>query len=127
MIVISDSWFERDVRHEMLLRQSGLSIARRIFLIWLPRNSRLLILAMALAFAVSCALYTQTILLGGGRIETLMTELIVTVGSERRSAALTGLVNLLLPLIAFVLAMCLNRIAWRHRTGMQGEGYADFR
>ena len=27
MIVISDSWFERDVRHEMLLRQSGLSIA----------------------------------------------------------------------------------------------------
>ena len=127
MIVISDSWFERDVRHEMLLRQSGLKIARRIFLIWLPRNSRLLMLAMALAFAVSCALYTQTILLGGGRIETLMTELMVTIGSERRSAALTGLVNLLLPLSAFVLAMFLNRIAWRHRAGMQGEGYADFR
>ena len=127
MIVISDSWFERDVRHEMLLRQSGLSIARRIVLIWLPRNSRLLMLAMALAFAVSCALYTQTILLGGGRIETLMTELMVTVGSERRSAAITGLVNLLLPLIAFVLAMCLNRLAWRHRAGMQGDGYADFR
>ena len=41
---------------------------------------------------VSCALYTQTILLGGGRIETLMTELMVTVGSERRSAAL-GLIE----------------------------------
>ena len=45
-------------------------------------------------------------MLGGGRIETLVTELMVTLGGERRSAALTGLVNLLLPLIAFVLAMC---------------------
>ena len=126
MIVISDSWFERDPRHEMLLKQSGLPIARRIFLVWLPRNSRLLMLAMALAFSVSCALYTQTILLGGGRIETLMTELMVTVGSERRSAAITGLVNLLLPLIAFVLAMCLNRLAWRHRAGMQGRAMLIF-
>jgi putative thiamine transport system permease protein len=127
MIVISDSWFERDPRHEMLLKQSGLPIARRIFLVWIPRNSRLLVLAMALAFAVSCALYTQTILLGGGRIETLVTELMVTLGGERRAAALTGLVNLLLPLIAFVLAMCFNRAAWRHRAGMQGESYSDFR
>ena len=127
MIVVSDSWFDRDWRHEMLLKQANLPVWRRIFLIWMPRNSRLLVLAFALAFAVSCALYTQTILLGGGRIETLMTELMVTVGGERRSAALTGLVNLLLPLIAFGLALWVNRISWRHRAGMQGEGYADFR
>jgi len=127
MIVVSDSWFDRDWRHEMLLKQANLPVWRRIFLIWMPRNSRLLVLAFALAFAVSCALYTQTMLLGGGRIETLMTELMVTVGGERRSAALTGLVNLLLPLIAFGLALWVNRISWRHRAGMQGEGYADFR
>ncbi len=100
---------------------------RHILLIWMPRISRLLVLAFALAFAVSCSLYTQTILLGGGRIETLMTELMVTVGGERRPAAVTGLVNVLLPLIAFGLALWVNRISWRHRVGMQGDGYADFR
>ena len=127
MIVMSDSWFDRDRRHDMFLKQAGLPKGRRILLIWIPRHSRLLVLAFALAFAVSCALYTQTILLGGGRVETLMTELMVTVSGERRLAALTGLVNLLLPLIAFVLALWVNRISWSHRAGMQGEGYADFR
>jgi putative thiamine transport system permease protein len=127
MIVVSDSWFDRDWRHEVLLKQAGLTVWRQILLIWMPRHSRLLVLAFALAFAVSCALYTQTILLGGGRIETLMTELMVTVGGERRPAAVTGLVNVLLPLIAFGLALWVNRISWRHRVGMQGDGYADFR
>ncbi|MEL0223550.1 MAG: hypothetical protein VXA12_04810, partial [Gammaproteobacteria bacterium] len=88
MIVMSDSWFDRDRRHDMLLKQADLPLGRRILMIWMPRHSRLLVLAFALAFAVSCALYTQTILLGGGRVETLMTELMVTVGGERRLAAL---------------------------------------
>ena len=127
MIVVSDSWFDRNWRHEALLKQAGLTVWRQILLIWMPRHSRLLVLAFALAFAVSCALYTQTILLGGGRVETLMTELMVTVGGERRPAAVTGLVNVLLPLIAFGLALWVNRISWRHRVGMQGDGYADFR
>lgn len=127
MIVMSDSWFDRDRRHDMLLKQAGLPVVRRILIIWMPRHSRLLVLAFALAFAVSCALYTQTILLGGGRVETLMTELMVTVSGERRLAALTGLTNLLLPLIAFALALWVNRLSWSHRAGMQGEGYADFR
>ena len=127
MIVMSDSWFDRDRRHDMLLKQAGLPVVRRILIIWMPRHSRLLVLAFALAFSVSCALYTQTILLGGGRVETLMTELMVTVSGERRLAALTGLANLLLPLIAFALALWVNRLSWSHRAGMQGEGYADFR
>jgi len=76
---------------------------------------------------VSCALYTQTVLLGGGRIETLMTELMVAVSGERRIAAFSGLMNLLLPLMAFFLVQLVNQWSWRNRSGMQGEGYADFR
>lgn len=127
LIIVSDTWFDRDIRHEMILKQSSMSVCLRLFRVWVPRHSRLLVLAGALAFAVSCALYTQTVLLGGGRVETLMTELIVTVGSERRSSALAGLINLLLPLVAFTLAFLINQFSWRHRAGMQGEGYADSR
>ena len=127
MSIGSATWLDRDNRHEMILKQSSMSVCSRLFRVWVPRHSRLLVLAGALAFAVSCALYTQTVLLGGGRVETLMTELIVTVGSERRSSALAGLINLLLPLVAFTLASLINQFSWSHRAGMQGEGYADSR
>ena len=127
MIIVSEPWFDRDIRHEMILKQSSMSVCLRLFRVWVPRHSRLLVLAGALAFAVSCALYTQTVLLGGGRVETLMTELIVTVGSDRRSSAVAGLINLLLPFVAFTLALLINQSLWKHRAGMQGEGYADSR
>lgn len=100
---------------------------QRLFYVWIPRHSRLLMIASALAFAVSCALYTQTVLLGGGRVGTLMTELMATIGSERRGSALTGIINLVLPLGAFLIALGVNRSLWKHRLGMQGKGYADFR
>ena len=127
MIIVSEPWFDRDIRHEMILKQSSMSVYLRLFRVWVPRHSQLLVLAGALAFAVSCALYTQTVLLGGGRVETLMTELIVTVGSDRRSSALAGLINLLLPFVAFALALLINQSLWKHRAGMRGEGYADSR
>ena len=127
MIVMSDAWFARDLRYQMILNQSGLARWRAVIQIWIPRHSRLLLIAAALAFSVSCALYTQTVLLGGGRIETLMTELMVAVSGERRIAAFSGLMNLLLPLMAFVLVQLVNQWSWRNRIGMQGEGDADFR
>ena len=127
MIVVSDTWFDRDTRHDMILGQAGLSMIQRLFYVWIPRHSRLLIIASAVAFAVSCALYTQTVLLGGGRVGTLMTELMATIGSERRGSALTGIINLVLPLGAFLIALGVNRSLWKQRLGMQGKGYADFR
>jgi ABC-type uncharacterized transport system YnjBCD permease subunit len=56
-----------------------------------------------------------------------MTELMVAVSGERRIAAFSGLMNLLLPLMAFVLVQLVNQWSWRNRIGMQGEGDADFR
>ena len=127
MIILGDTWFSRDARYMLLLKQSRISFLRALVTIWIPRHSRLVLLAFAVSFSVSCALYTQTILLGGGRVETLMTELMIYSSGDRRLASIAGLVNLALPLVVFVGAVTTNRWLWANRTGMQGEGFADFR
>ena len=127
MIILGHTWFSRDARHKLLLKQARISSLRALVLIWIPRHSRLILLAFAVSFSVSCALYTQTILLGGGRVETLMTELMVYSSGDRRLSSIAGLVNLVLPLVIFIGAITTNRWLWANRTGMQGEGFADFR
>ncbi len=75
---------------------------------------------MAVALAVSVAQYLPTLLLGGGRHQTLATELVTSFGGvDRRTIAALAVLQSLLPLLAFVLALSVPR--WRSERQRRGN------
>lgn len=124
LVVLSDAWLRRSESERVLVVESGLSVAQAMWRLWIPKHSLSLLVAFAVAFSVSLSLYTQTLLLGGGRVETLITELVVNLSGDRRSAAAYGLWNTVLPWMMFIgVALC-GRLLWRHRIGMRGYAHA---
>jgi len=124
LVVLSDAWLERPESERIVVAQSGLSAVQALWRVWIPKHSVSLLAAFAVAFSVSLGLYTQTLLLGGGRVETLITELVVNLSGDRRSAAAFALGNTLLPWVAFALTAWCGRMLWRNRRGMQGGTHA---
>ena len=66
--------------------------------------------AWAIGFSVSVVQYLPTLLMGGGRIQTVTTEAVaIGAGYDRRLAAIYGLSQALLPLMGFLIARAFNR------------------
>lgn len=124
LVMLSDAWLHRPEAERILVMQSGLSRWSALWHVWLPKHSVSVLAAFAVAFAVSLSLYTQTLLLGGGRVETLITELVVNLSGDRRSAAGFALLNTVMPWIVFMTTAWIGRRLWRHRSGMQGGVHA---
>ena len=79
-----------------------------------------LLTTLALAVAVSTALYLPTLMAGAGRFETLTTEVVALAsGGNRRLLSLYGILQMLLPLMFFTLALVLPGWLFRKRRGMQ--------
>ena len=75
---------------------------------------------LATGFAVSVAQYLPTLFIGGGRFATITTEAVsLASGSNRRSMAVYALVQQLLPLIGFALALSLAAWRYRHHRALQ--------
>lgn len=127
LITLSESWFERDLRYQGLLRQLGVGPVEALFRIWMPRHLGSIVVALAVSFSVSVALYTHTWLLGGGRVETLALELVAYAQADRRAAAMSGLIVMGLPLIVFVLALAMVSRIGARRLGLRGGGFAQVR
>lgn len=124
MVVLSDAWLRRSEAARILAAECGLSRWQAVWRLWIPTHSLSLLAAFAVAFSVSLSLYTQTLLLGGGRVETLITELVVNLSGDRRSAAAFGLWNALLPWLMFAGTAWGGHMLWRHRAGMRGHANA---
>ena len=124
VVVLADTWLSRPESARRVLAESGVNSVHALLRIWLPLHSPVIGLAFAVAFSVSASLYTQTLLLGGGRVETLMTELVISLHSDRRVASAAALVNAALPMALFFGVTFLGRRMWRHRLGMQGGARA---
>ncbi|NND91314.1 MAG: ABC transporter permease [Granulosicoccus sp.] len=87
---------------------------RVLWRVRLPMLIRPLSQAAAVAVAVSVALYLPTLLIGAGRHQTLATELVTSVGGvDRRVVAALAVLQSILPLLAFVLALMVPR--WQSR------------
>lgn len=127
LMMLSESWYARDQRMEIFVKQSGRSKLWAVTFLWIPKMSDTFLLTFAVCFSVSCSLYTQTVILGGGRVTTLMTELVSYGIGDRRLASLAALLNTFLPLLCFAFTASLSRLLWRHRLGMQGAGVAIVR
>lgn len=127
LMMLAESWYSRDSRLILLVAQSGRSKFWVLSRLWIPKMCDIFLLTFAVCFSVSCSLYTQTAILGGGRVTTLMTELVAYGAGDRRLAALAALINTFLPLICFAGSLGFGRILWRHRIGMSGGGFAIVR
>ncbi|SIQ00532.1 putative thiamine transport system permease protein [Aeromonas sp. RU39B] len=101
-------WQGFDQRLLIAAQSLGASPWRSVVRIKLPLLIRPLMAAFAVGLAVSLAQYLPTLLLGGGRIITLTTEAVaIGSGLNRRLAGLYGLLQTLIPLLGFALALWL--------------------
>ena len=76
--------------------------------------------AVAVGLAVSVGQYLATLLIGGGRVQTLTTEAVALAsGGDRRAIGVYGLMQTAAALVPFALALLLPAYLWRNRRGLQ--------
>jgi putative thiamine transport system permease protein len=110
MLALSDPWRRFDVRHLHAAASLGAGPFRQFATIRLPALAAPVATALAIGFTVSVALYVPTLFAGAGRVETLTTEAVaLSSGTDRRVAAVYGVLQMLLPLAVFLLALAMVR------------------
>lgn len=118
-LTLADPWRAWDLRYAQAGAAMGASVERVLWHIRLPMLMRPLLGAFAIGFAVSVGQYLPTLLIGGGRVETLTTEaLALSSGGDRRAIGAYGLMQTAAALLPFLLATGLPSVVWRKRRGM---------
>lgn len=118
---LSGPWRAWDTRYATAARALGASHTRTLLSIRLPMLLRPLLTAAAVGFAVSVGQYLPTLLIGGGRIETLTTEAVaLAAGGDRRLIGATAIAQTAAVILPFALALALPRLAFRNRRGLHG-------
>ncbi|CUH39103.1 Inner membrane ABC transporter permease protein YnjC [Jannaschia seosinensis] len=98
----------------------GTSPNRVLWHIRLPMLTGALLVAAAIGVAVSVGQYLPTLLLGGGRVTTLVTEAVaLSSGGDRRAIGVWGLGQAGAALLPFALALVVPAIVFRNRRGMR--------
>lgn len=122
LLSLADPWRAWDTRCATVGRALGASDARVLWTLRLPMLTRAVMIAAAVGFATSVAQYLPTLLIGAGRVETLTTQAVaLAAGSNRRLIGVWAFAQMLLPLVVFLLALALPRLAFANRRGMQVE------
>jgi putative thiamine transport system permease protein len=118
---LADPWRKFDQRYTRSALSLGVTPLKSFLMIKIPILLHPILIACAIAFAVSVGLYLPTLFAGAGRISTLTTEaLTLSAGADRRVIAVWAVLQALLPLVVFWLASGLPRIVYRRRKGLQG-------
>lgn len=108
-----------DPRYASVARTLGANGPRRWLRVTGPLMLRAALLAAAIAFSVSVALYLPTLFAGAGRIMTTATEAAAAAGSGTlRPASAHAVALAVLPLLAFATAFALHAFVFRHRRGV---------
>jgi putative thiamine transport system permease protein len=115
-----DPWHALDPRYARSARALGANRWRVLFRIKMPLLLRPILIACAVAFAVSIGQYLATVFASGGRIATVTTEAItLSSGGDRRTLAVYALLQASLPFAVYALAALMPKIRFRYRRGMQ--------
>ena len=97
----------------------GSTPARVFWRLRMPMLLRPVLTAAAVGLAVSIGQYLPTLLIGGGRVETLTTEAVaLSSGGNRRLIGSYALLQMVLPAIGFALALVIPALLFRNRRGM---------
>ena len=119
LLSLGDPWRSLDPRYAQLAASLGRGPWTAFFRLRLPLMLRPILTAAAVGFAVSIGQYLPTILIGGGRWETITTEAVaLSAGGNRRLIGTYALVQMALPFIGFLLAVALPAILYRNRRDM---------
>lgn len=115
-LALADPWRAFDSRYTRAAASLGASPWRVFWRIKLPLLLQPLLVACAVAFAVSVAQYLPTLFAGAGRVATLTTEAVtLSSGADRRVIGTWAVLQALLPLLAYALAAGVPRLLQRRR------------
>ena len=118
---LSDPYRCQDDRYVAVALSMGVSPTKAFWRIRLPMLLRPLLFALAIGFAVSVAQYLPTLFAGGGRFSTLTTEAVnLAASGNRRVIGVYALLQAVLPLLAFSLALGLPGFIFRNRRSLKG-------
>ena len=119
-LALTDPWNHLDPRYGRIAASLGSPASRIFWTIRLPLLLQPLLVALAIGLAVSIAQYLPTIIVGAGRITTITTEsLALASGGDRSALAVYALLQLVLPLVSFALALILPALVFRNRSAMR--------
>jgi len=111
MLSLIDSWRAIDRRYLQVAASLGTSTWGCFWRIKLTLLLQPLLLAWAIGIAVSIGQYLPTLMIGAGKIETLTTQAVsLASGADRRLVGVYGLIQALVPILAYMLAIYLPRL-----------------
>ncbi|WP_246143294.1 ABC transporter permease [Colwellia echini] len=111
---LSSSYRQLDKRFAIVAASLGAKPSKVFFKVKLPQLLTPILIAFALGLAISFGQYLPTLLAGGGRISTITTEAVTLAnGASRRTSAVYALMQMLLPLIGFILAWVLPKFIYK--------------
>lgn len=114
LLMLASPWRALNPEWDRQARLLGAGYLKRLIQVRIPLLLRPLLSAWAVAMAVSIAQYLPTLLLGAGRHPTLTTELVTSFGGvDRRVIGTLASLQMLLPALAFGVALLLP--AWLYR------------
>ena len=116
---LADPWRSFDERYARTATSLGASRWRVFWRIKLPILLKPVLMACAVAFAVSVGQYLPTLFAGSGRVATLTTEAVtLSSGADRRVIGTWALLQAAFPLFVFFAAAWVPRMLYRHRKGL---------
>ena len=116
---LAEPWRAFDTRYARAAASLGASPWRVFWRVKLPILLKPLLIASAVAFAVSVGQYLPTVFAGAGRVATLTTEAVtLSAGADRRVIGTWAALQALFPLLAYLLAAVVPRMLHAHRKGL---------
>ena len=116
---LAEPWRAFDTRYARAAASLGASPWRVFWRVKLPILLKPLLIASAVAFAVSVGQYLPTLFAGAGRVATLTTEAVtLSAGADRRVIGTWTALQALFPLLAYLLATTAPRLLHAHRKGL---------
>ncbi|MEW5423676.1 ABC transporter permease [Amorphus sp. 3PC139-8] len=117
---LGDPWRALDPRYGQVATALGTRPWTVFFRVRLPLLAPAVLTAAAVGFAVSVGQYLPTLLIGGGRIATVTTEAIaLSAGGSRRLVGVYAVLQMVLPMLGFMVALAVPAIVFRNRLGMR--------
>jgi putative thiamine transport system permease protein len=117
--ILAGSRAAHDPRLVIVARSLGAGPIRTWWAVTFPLLMRSTLVAVAIAFSVSAALYLPTVFAGAGRIITVATEAASAAASGNlRVAAINAAAQATAPVIVLALATFVARAVFRNRQGV---------
>ncbi|MBA6417569.1 ABC transporter permease subunit [Colwellia sp. 6M3] len=114
---LATSYRKLDPRYAQVAASLGASPLKIFLQVSLPQLLIPILMASALGLAISFSQYLPTLLVGGGRLNTVTTEAVsLANGASRRTSAVYALIQMLLPAIAFSIIWLISTRQNKQRT-----------